>query len=167
MSCRIKAVLLVLVSLLITNCATHKAYNYADFHSSLQSGMTFYTQYEILYKANTKDGDKLVVAPFLADSNNYLPGKVIKLHLGLIVNNPSREKFVIWIDYQFLGIDDGKVFKRSKLAYKAQGLPEEFISIDMPFDTNMHSKVKFAAEVVSNGVVLYKSTEALYKIKGS
>ena len=163
------SVLIIMLLLLFCGCATYdKSYSYADYQRSFVNDMVFYSQYEIIYKQQTKDGYKLVVAPFLADSNNYLPNEVVKLHLGLSVINPNREKFVIWVDYQFVGIDDNDEFvRKTKLVHKSeQGLPEEFISIDMPYHTNVHSQIHFKIEVFNSKGMLYKSTEALYKIKG-
>ncbi len=162
-----KAVLIVLSIVLLQSCAHNKTYNYADYKQSFNTGMSFYSQYELVYLATAENGkEKLIVTPFLADSNQYLPGKIVKLHLGLKIINPSEEKFVIWKDYQFTGIDSDEYLQTSKLVHMSQGLPEEFISIDLPYMTNIHSKVSFSIEVISEKGVLYKSSRALYKIKG-
>jgi hypothetical protein len=163
---KVFAVLLVLV--LFCGCGTFsKSHDYADYSMSLTHDISFYSQYEIIYKAKTKKGYKLVVAPFLADSNNYLPEKIIKLHFGLKVFNPNREKFVVWMDFQFVEVD-GELFQRtSKLVYKSQALPEEFINIDLPYITNIHSEISLSISVIGGeGKVLYQSTEALYKVRG-
>ena len=73
----IKVFTVLMASLgLLCGCAIiNESHDFADYHSSLIYDISFYSQYEIIYKAKTKDGEKLVVAPFLADSNNYLPEK--------------------------------------------------------------------------------------------
>ena len=165
MSYRIYSVLIIM--LLLLGCATGKSYDYAEYHRSFTSDMSFYSQYEIIYKADTKKGN-LVVAPFLANSNNYLPNQVIKLQFGLNVINPNREKFVVWVDYAFVEVDtNDELVRKSKLVYKSQALPEEFISIDMPYVTNIHSQISFSIVILGRNGVIYKSTEALYKTKGS
>jgi hypothetical protein len=153
--------------LLFGGCATYKSYDYAEYHKSFSSDMSFYSQYEIIYKADTKRGN-LVVAPFLANSNDYLPNQIIKLQYGLKVINPYRERFVVWIDYKFVEFDtNDELIRKSKLVYKSQDFPEEFISIDMPYITNIHSQIHFSVVVLGDNGILYKSTEALYKTKGS
>jgi len=142
-------------------CATHKAYNYAEYKSSLLSNMTFYSQYEIAYKIK----DTVIASPFFSDSNEYLPNNVIKLHLGLLVRNPNLQKFDIWVDSIFTGIDTDDYIQTSKLVYSSQGLPEEFISIDLPTHKD-NSQVEVYVSVVSNYQVLYESTKAMYRIKG-
>lgn len=158
---------LIILILLFCGCASNNAYDYADYSRSFETEMTFYSQYEIIYKAKTNRKEKLVVAPFLSDSNQYLPEEIVKLHFGLIVVNPKREKFTIWMDYSFNGIgnDEFKI-KKSKIVAKSQSLPEEFISIDLPHVTNTHAQVKILIEVVGSEKVIY-STKALYKTKGS
>lgn len=165
MSYRIYSVLIFL--LLFCGCAHNKSYDYAEYYKSLQSDMSFYSQYEIIYKEDTKKGN-VIVSPFLADSNNYLPNQIIKLQFGLKVINPNREKFVVWIDYQFVEIDtNDELIRKSKLVHMSQELPEEFISINMPYLTNIHSQIRFSVIVIGSnkGNVLYKSTEALYRVK--
>ena len=166
MSYRIYSVLIIML-LLLCGCATTKSYDYAEYYNSLTSNMSFYSQFEIIYKAETKKGE-LVVAPFLANSNNYLPNQVIKLQFGLNVINPNREKFVIWVDYAFVEVGtNDELVRKSKLVHKSQDLPEEFISIDMPYVTNIHSQISFSIVILGRNGVIYKSTEALYKTKGS
>lgn len=141
-------------------CATHKAYNYADYKSSLLYDMTFYTQYEIAYKIE----DKIIASPFFADSNEYLPNDIVKLHLGLLVKNPSLQHFDIWVDSIFTGLDSDEVFQTSTLVYQSQGLPEEFISINLPTH-RVNTQVEFSAIVVSEDRILYESSRAKYKIR--
>ena len=157
------AVVLFII-LLLCSCSTNKSYDYAEFSRSLTNDMTFYSQYEIVYKVDSKKGEIVIVSPFLSDSNKYLPEKIIKLHLGLQVTNPNLYKFVIWMDYQFGEIGENDVLRKTKLVHMSQELPEEFISIDLPYDTNIHSQIKLTVSVISNGRVLYKSSEALYKV---
>jgi len=138
--------------------------SYAEYRQEI-NGMSFYTQYEILYVATTPKGKRLVVSPFLADSNEYLPNNIVKLHLGLQTINPTEEVFNIWLDWKVLDYYNGDVIlQKSKLVHMSQGLPEEFISIDLPYKTNIHSKIEILVEVISNGRVRYAST-AKYKIK--
>jgi hypothetical protein len=108
----------------------------------------------------------LVVTPFLADNGNYLPKKVVKLHFGLSVINPKRESFIVWIDFK-----DG-LFQKSRIVYKSQSLPEEFISVDLPyaFKSNKMKEMKVVCEILvldKRGNLLYQSPMARYKIKGS
>jgi hypothetical protein len=145
---------------MLFGCATHKAYNYADYKSSLLSDMTFYTQYEIAYKLK----DHVIVSPFLADSNEYLPNDIVKLHLGLLVKNPRLQHFDIWVDSVFTGLDSNDELQTSTLVYQSQGLPEEFISIDLPTH-KVNTQVEFTAVVVSEDRILYESFKARYKIR--
>jgi hypothetical protein len=146
--------------MMLFGCATHKAYNYAEYKSSLLSNMTFYSQYEIAYKIK----DRIVVSPFFSDSNEYLPNDVIKLHLGLLVRNPNLQKFDIWVDSIFKGLNTDDYIQTSKLVYNSQGLPEEFISIDLPTHKE-DSQVEVYVSVVSNDQILYESTKAIYRIR--
>jgi len=158
----VKKIVLIGVLLFMVGCAHHKSLNYADYQRSFKNDMAFYSQYEILYKVTTKEGEKLVVAPFLADSNNYLPKKVVKLHFGLSVINPKREIFTVWIDSKTN--DD----RTARIVHKSQSLPDEFISVDLPYfiakkDTNIKCIVLVLGK---GGNLLYQSPMARYKIKG-
>ena len=157
-----KIVLIGVMLLLLVSCAHHKVLNYADYQRSFKNDMTFYSQYEILYKVTTKDGEKMVVAPFLADSNNYLPKKVVKLHFGLSVINPRRETFTVWIDSR------ANENQRARIVHRSQSLPDEFISIDLPFTSKKDTTIKCIVLVLGKGGnLLYQSPIARYKIKGS
>lgn len=146
--------------MMLFGCATHKAYNYADYKSSLLSDMTFYTQYEIAYKSK----DRIIVSPFFSDSNEYLPNDIVKLHLGLLVKNPSLQNFDIWVDSIFTGLDTDDELQTSTLVYQSQGLPEEFISINLPTH-KVNYQVEFQAVVVSDDRILYESQKARYRIR--
>jgi len=155
----------VFLCIIFSGCATTKSYDYADYSSSLKNGLSFYSQYEIIYKIKTKKGEKIIVSPFLADSNNYLPEKILKLHFGLKIINPNKEHFKIWVDSKFTEIGTDKVFQKLNFVHVAQILPEEFVSINLPL-TNIHSKVEFFVIITSDsGDILYSSL-ARYKIKG-
>jgi hypothetical protein len=160
-------VLWVLILLLLCGCATHKSYDYANFSRSLYNDASFYSQYEIIYQIkDKKNNDVVVVTPFLADSNAYLPEKIIKLHLGLNVVNPYKEVLNVWVDYTFRGIDNKDFFQTKSYLYKSVALPEEFLSIDMPYSTNIHSQIEFFVTIEKNGKPLYESSKALYRVKG-
>lgn len=154
----------VLCIIFITGCATTKSYDYADYSNSLKTNLSFYSQYEIIYKVKTKKGERIIVSPFLASSNTYLPEQVLKLHLGLKIINPNKEHFKIWVDSKFTEIGTDKVFQKMNFVYVTQILPEEFVSINLPL-TNIHSQVDFFVIVMSDGDVLYRSL-ARYKMKG-
>lgn len=146
---------------LLVSCAHHKTHNYADYQRSFVNEMAFYSQYEILYKVTTKDGERMVVAPFLADSNDYLPKKVVKLHFGLSVINPRRETFTVWIDSK---TNDHQI---SRIVHQSQSLPDEFISVDLPFIAKKDTNIKCIVLVLGKGGnLLYQSPMARYKIRG-
>lgn len=157
-----KIVLIGVLLLLFVSCAHHKSLNYADYQRSFENGMIFYSQYEILYKATSKDREKLVVAPFLADMNNFLPKKVVKLHFGLSVINPKRETFTVWIDFK-----GDEFIQNSRIVHRSQSLPDEFISVDLPFTAKKDTNIKCIVLVLGNGGnLLYQSPMARYKIRG-
>ena len=149
--------------LFLTGCATQKAYNFGEYQSSLNSDMAFYSQTEIVYRHNKQ----VIVAPFLSDNNDYLPDGIIKLHLGLLIQNPEKINFVIWSDYRLTDIDNPKkIYNMSRVVALPQSLPEGFVSIDMPFQTNIHGQIDFSVSVLSGERLLYKSTVVRYKTKG-
>ena len=154
---------------LLVSCAHNKVYDYAEYQRSFTTGMEFYSQYEIIYKVKAKKGEMLVTSPFLADSDNFLPKRVQKLHLALNVVNPNREKFTVWIDsklYQ-IGKEEKCLFSEKKIVYRSQSLPSELISIDLPYATNIKSKIRCSIIILGReGIILYQSSEAKYKIKG-
>ena len=156
-----KIVLIGVMFLLLVSCAHHKSLSYADYQRSFKNDMSFYSQYEILYMVATKEGEKMVVAPFLADSNNYLPKKVVKLHFGLSVINPRRETFTVWIDSRT------NEHQTARIVHKSQSLPDEFISVDLPFISKKDTNIKCIVLVLGkSGNLLYQSPMARYKIKG-
>lgn len=158
-----KIVLIGIMFILLVSCAHNKVHNYADYQRSFENGMTFYSQYEILYMASTKKGEKMVVAPFLADINDFLPEKVVKLHFGLSVINPKRETFTVWIDFK-----DDEFVENSRIVHRSQSLPDEFISVDLPFIAKKDTTIKCIVLVLGKGGnLLYQSPMARYKIKGS
>jgi len=153
---------ILLMFLLFMGCAHHNSYNYADFSRSFSNDMTFYSQYEILYKVITEKGnEKLVIAPFLADMNNYLPKKVVKLHFGLSVINPHGETFTVWIDSK------NDEFETKRIVHMSESLPNEFISIDLPSTSQTDAQIKCYIMVLGKGGnLLYQSPMARYKIRG-
>lgn len=160
---------------LLCGCSTHTQYNYADYQKSLSTDVSFYSQYEIIYTAEVNKKKQVIIAPFLADSNVYLPDEdqIIKLHLGLNIINPKDHKLNIWIDYKLTGIDTKDVvLKENFVLYRSQKSPESFYSIDMPCSsnlTNMHSQIEFYTYVTLDGndeQILYKSSLAKYRIEG-
>jgi len=156
--------------LLCCGCATHTQYNYADYQKSLSTDVSFYSQYEIVYKLKINKKDRVIIAPFLADSNGYLPNEIIKLHLGLNIVNPNQEKLNIWVDYKFTGIDTKDVVLKENFVFKSQKSLESFHSIDMPCSTNIHTQVEFYVYVTlydNDEYILYKSSLAKYRIKGN
>lgn len=159
----LKYVILVAI-LLLLSCSEHKVYNYADYKRSFDNGMQFYSQYEIAYQ---KEG-KVFFDPFLSDRNNYLPEKVIELHYGLKIVNPYKVPFDVWMTYEVKNVDGNEVLKRKEHVYKSQLLPLEFIIIELPHETNIHSNIKCKISVIDNrGETLYESFEAFYKVRGS
>ena len=160
------AVLIGFVLLTLCGCATKKAYDYAEFHNNLYSNSQFYSQYEIVYIKQIKDNEIVVVSPFLADSNDYLPENLIKLHFGLQIINPYKERMDVWVDYAFIGLGDEEFFHKKSYLYKSVTLPEDFLSIEMPYATNIHSQVEFQVTVDSNGRTLYESSKAKYRVMG-
>ena len=165
-----RIITILLLGMFVTGCTTSKAYNYAEYHSSLSGSqnMTFYSQYDIAYKVQTKKGKVVtVVSPFLADSNAYLPEKVVKLHLGLKVLNPNKESFGLWVESECVGIDTDYYIQIRKFVGNSRMLPENIISIDLPHQTDLDSQVTFRVSVIVDGDTLYESTTAKYRIKGS
>ena len=154
----------MLMLFFLIGCAAHnESYNYADYSNSLIYDMAFYSQYEIVYKVKTENGEKTIVSAFASDRNEYLPKDVSKLHLGIRIINPQKTKFVVWMDYEFIGIENEFSQRSSRIVHMSQSLPEEFISIDLPV-TNIHSQVKFSVSISNRSGVLYESSEALYKM---
>lgn len=155
--------LLLFAILILTGCATNEAYNYGEFQSPLNSNMSFYSQTEIVFTHNKH----IIAAPFLSDHNDYLPDNIIKLHLGLLIQNPDKTQFVIWAYYRLTDIDNPeKTYNMSRVVVIPHALPEGFVSIDMPFQTNIHSQIDFSVSVLSENQLLYKSTLIRYKTKG-
>lgn len=152
--------------LLLCGCATTKSYDYAELSYSLYNDAQIYSQYEIVFVKQIKDKETIVVLPFLANSNSYLPEEIIKLHLGLNIVNPYKEKMDVWVDYVFMGLGDEEFFQQKSYLYKSVTLPQEFLSIEMPYNTNIHSQVEFQVTVDSNGRTIYESSKAMYKIRG-
>lgn len=158
-----KFVFIVCLIFLFCNCASMKVYDYAEYHNSLTYDISFYSQYEIAYKIK----NQIITTSFLANSNEYLPEDIIVLHIGLLINNPKRGKFVVWSEFKVTSIDTGKLIQKTRLKHVAKSLPEEFISIDMPYNTNIHSEIEFSVSVMDySGNILYQSSKALYKIRG-
>lgn len=161
---RFISVFVAMVFMLITiSCSTHKVNTIGDYRQEI-NGISFHGQYEILYWVKTHDGKSLIATPFATDSNDYLPENTVKLHLGLKTINPLHEKFDIWLDWKLFNMDGDLILQKSKLVHMSQGLPEEFISINLPYMTNIHSKFETFVEVISNGEVRYSSS-AKYKIR--
>lgn len=156
-----------IILLTLCGCATNnRAYDYAEIQYNLYNDTRFISQYEIVYIQKQKDNEIVVVSPFLADRNQYLPKDLIKLHFGLQIINPFEQKMDIWVDYTFTGIDDKEFFHQKSYLYKSVTLPEEFLSIELPHNTNVHSQIEFQVTVDSDGRVLYESSKAMYRVKG-
>jgi hypothetical protein len=159
-------IFIILFSLLLfCGCATTKSEQIGGFRNILYSDLSFYSQYEILYNSKQGEKDIQITKPFLASGNLYIPDSTIKLHLGLMVRNPNRENFDIWVESRFTELDTDNIFQRTKsIVYGTQRLPEEFISISIPINY-VNSQIDFWVTVVSKtGDVLYESSKAIYKI---
>jgi len=153
----------------LLGCATTKAYDYAEYHNSLTGSqdMSFCSQYEIAYSVQNKKGKVVtIVSPFLANSNQYLPEKILKFHLGLKVFNPNKRKFKVWVESEFTGLDTDYHLLISNFVNVSQILPEEFISINLPYITNVHSQVNFKMMVISDNKILFESPKAMYRLRG-
>lgn len=151
--------------LLLNGCATVKSEQIGGFRNNIYSDLSFYSQYEIVYNSKQGKKDIQITKPFLASANHYIPNGTIKLHLGLMVNNPNKEEFNIWIESRFTELDTGNLFQSTKyIAYGMHRFPEEFISIPLPIDYT-NSQVKFWVKVVSKKEnILYETSKAVYKI---
>lgn len=168
----LKNVIIFLVILLLCGCSKHIQFDYADYKTSLSTDVSFYSQYEIIYASEINKKRAIITAPFLADSNTYLPKEIIKLHLGLNITNPREHKLNIWVDYRFTGIDTKDVvLKENFVLYRSQKSPESFYSIDMPCSlkaTNKHSQIEFYVYVTlhdNEEHILYKSSVAKYRLR--
>jgi hypothetical protein len=147
------------------SCSSHKLNTIGEYRQDI-NGMIIHGRYEIVYVTNTNNGKIMIAAPFISDSDNYLPENIVKLHLGLKIINPRHEKFNAWIDWKVLGKSNDVILQNSYLVHISQGLPEEFISVDLPYETNINSTYEVSVEIVSDGEVRYTSM-AKYKIKGT
>jgi hypothetical protein len=157
--------ILIIGLLFLSGCAVNSSYQVGGYQNNLYSDIKFLGQYEIQYVITTRDDKRMVlVKPFISDGKN-LPDKITKLHLGLMVINPNREKFEVWIESKFTELDTGNLFQLNKYVYKTQVLPKEFISIPLPRNVKPNTQVEFWVQAVSEGgVVLYKSSMVNYKI---
>lgn len=145
----------------LVGCATTKTYDYAEYRHSLTGDLSFYSQYEIIYKT---DNGKPIASPFLADSNRFIPKETIKLHLGVALQNPNLICFDVWLESLFTRLDTKETLKTARLIHMSEGLPKEFISVDLPIHKANH-KVECSVIVVSGDTVLYESSKARYKIR--
>jgi hypothetical protein len=163
MSYRIFTILIIGL-LFLSGCATNSSYQVGGYQNNLHSDLKIFGQYEIQHIVIIDRQKRVFSKPF--DSNGkYLPDRIIKLHLGLMVDNPNREKFEIWIEAKFTELNTGDLFQLTKYVYKSQMLPKEFISIDLPRNVKPNSEVEFWAKAISiDGNVLYKSSMVKYKI---
>ena len=85
----------------------------------------------------------------------------MKLHFGLSVINPRRETFTVWIDSK---TNDHQI---SRIVHQSQSLPDEFISVDLPFIAKKDTNIKCIVLVLGKGGnLLYQSPMARYKIRG-
>jgi len=162
-----KYVAVVSFLILLCGCSTHTQYNYADYQKSFSTDVSFYSQYEIIYLVKVNKKTQVIVAPFLADSNGYIPNEdqIIKLHLGLNIINPNQEKLNIRVDYKLTGIDTKDVVQKENFVFKSQKSPNSFLSIDMPYSlkSTKNLQVEFYVYVTldeNDEHVLYKSSSA-------
>lgn len=164
-----KFVVLVMILFLFCGCAMNKSYEYGEFSSSLYSDIAFNSRYEIVYKIKSQNGKEIfLTSPFVANSNEFIPKNVVKLHLGIQVFNPSEEKLSVWIEYKITEIDTGKTLSKKMVEYKTLLDPEFFLSIDLPKKSPVDSVVEFQTMIYrsNGGVSLYKSPKVVYKVKG-
>ena len=157
-------IILIIGLLFFNGCSTNSSYQVGGYQNNLHSDFKIFSQYEIQYMIIVDKQRKIFAKPFNLNGN-YLPDKIIKLHLGLMIDNPNRKKFEIWIDVKFTELNTGNLFQLTKFVYKSQVLPKEFISIDLPRNIKFNSEVEFCAKLISiDGNVLYKSNIIKYKI---
>jgi len=161
---RIFSILLALF--LLGGCASQKLnHKVGDYQNNLNSGISFLSRYEIMYNVIHNGKEIIHVLPFSSNSNHYLPEQIIKLHLGLMIDNPNQIYFQLWIEARFTEEDTGNLFQTTKLVYGTQLLPNEFISIPLPINAKPETQIQFWVKAVSKeGDVLYKSSIAKYKI---
>lgn len=163
---KIRLLAMVGFLLLLGGCSHTSQSSIGKYQNNIYSGTKFLSQYEMVLKVEGKQ--HFIAMPFPASDNRYLPEGIEKLHLGLKIYNPIKDKIKIWIEARFTDLDTGNLFKLTTYVYGTHGLPEEFISIPLPRNVITHSQIEFWVKAISEeGNTLYQSSKAYYKVRKS
>jgi hypothetical protein len=154
--------------LFLFGCSTTtNSHTVGGFHNNMETGLSVYHQYVAIHLGKTKNGE-LVKSEiiFKADQNENLPSNIVGIRLSIRVINPYNQKFEVWENLEFKNLETDKIYlKHKKLRYISQPLPEELISVKMPFVLDVYSQVIFSVDILDeNGNKLYSTYIARYKI---
>lgn len=156
LSVSLNNLLLLFFAVILAGCAHNKELQYADYHNSLSSGITFYSQY---YSQDNKG--RVRVVPHLNDVE--IPKDVKELNLIVSISNPNNVDYVIW-SIQEWNFED-RVYRMTEKVNESNAVTDA-IKINLPLEFKQSSKIKFNIDVYAKtrGTVLYKSKTITYRI---